>query len=139
MRVGILNGATYPNGQSVAAVAAKNEYGWGRNPRRPFMHRTLKNNQRKWVKGIAYNIKSSRFTQGGVRRAYELAGSVAVEDMVQTIKDWSPNDPRPNSPKTIARKRARGKSSKKLKALNPHIVLIDTGTMIQSISSEAKT
>lgn len=138
MKCGILSGATYPDGLSVATVAYINENGAMGNPRRPFMHRTLEQNQEKWAKGIVNNL-TGNVSVASVQRAYEFAGMTAKGDMVETIKKWSPNDPRANSPATIARKAAKGRKGKNTVATDPTQVLIDTGTMISSIDYEVET
>lgn len=135
VKVGFLSGATYPNGTKVAYVAYKNEFG-GPNPPRPFMKRTLDTNIDKWIKGIKTNIKGLAHNPNVIDRAFKLAGEVAVGDMKITIKHWAPDDPRPNSPATIEAKRARGRNGKNMKAINPNVVLIDTGVMINSIDYE---
>ena len=136
VQVGVFENAKYADGTPVALVAFKNETGANRIPRRPFLRRTLKKNQRRWVRGIITNIKWGGWNARTVRRAYELCGQVAVGDVKQTIAGWPPGDPRKNSPKTIARKRARARKGKKVKAIDPERALIDTGTMINSISYE---
>ena len=123
-RVGILNGATYPDGLSVATVAYINENGEMRNPRRPFMHRTMEQNGEKWVRGIK-NTVNGNFSE-----------QVAKADMINTIKKWSPDDPRPNAPATIAAKARKARSGKGTTGIDPNRVLIDTTTMIQSIDYE---
>ena len=138
MKCGILGGATYPDGLSVATVAYINENGEMGNPKRPFMHRTLEENQEKCAKGIASNLTGS-VSSAAVQKAFEFAGMTAKGDMVETIKKWNPNDPRANSPATIARKAAKGKKGKNTVATNPSQVLIDTGTMISSIDYEVET
>ncbi len=135
VKVGILNGATYPNGTKVAYVAYKNEFG-GPNPPRPFMKRTLENNIDKYVKGIQTNLKGVVYNPNRIDLAFKQLGEVASGDMKRTIKDWAPDDPRPNSPATIKAKALRGKKGKGTKAINPNVVLIDTGVMINSIDYE---
>lgn len=135
VKVGIINGATYADGTKVAYVAYKNEFG-GPNPPRPFMKRTLDTNIDKWINGIKANVKGMAYNPNVINRAFKLCGEVAAGDMKITIKQWSPDDPRPNSPATIAAKAARGRNGKNQKAINPNTVLIDTGTMINSIDYE---
>lgn len=138
MKCGILSGATYPDGMSVATIAYINENGEMGNPRRPFMQRTLDKNKDKWVKGIQNTVKGN-VTPATIKKAYEYAGMAAKGDMVKTIKDWSPNDPRPNAPATIERKAKKGRNGKNLKAGDPHRVLIDSTTMISSIDYEVES
>lgn len=136
-RVGFFEKAKYPDGTSIAYVAYLNEYG-PHNPPRPFLKRTFKKNISKWVKGIRANLGSG-LSQAKVKRAYEMAGLVAVGDVKRTIADWNPSDPYPNDNKTIAAKRRRARKGKNLNAINPERVLIDTGRMLASVSYEVKT
>lgn len=135
-KVGILEGAVYPDGTPVAEVAYANETGtWG-NPRRPFMHRTFKKHSQQWVTGILKTINGNVDNPRIVRKAFEMAGSKAAGQMKDTIRKWNPADPRLNSEKTIEAKRRRGRSGANLVPIKPEIALIDTGHMINSIDYE---
>ena len=133
LKVGFFENARYPDGTPVAYVGYLNEYG-GHNPPRPFMKRTAKRRIKAWSKGIAANL--NRADKSSLKIAYNKAGQVAVGDVKRTIKDWSPTDPRPNSPATIAAKARRARSGKNLMPINPASVLIDTGKMISSVAYE---
>lgn len=133
LKVGFFENARYPDGTPVAVVAYKNEYG-ADVPPRPFMKRTAQRRIKAWSKGIARNF--NRADRNSLKRAFEMAGQVAVGDVKRTIKDWSPTDPRPNSPATIAAKARRARSGKNLMPINPATVLIDTGKMISSVAYE---
>lgn len=139
VKIGILNGAKYPDGVSVATVAYANENGaWG-NPRRPFMHRTFKKHSAGWVRGILRAINDNVDNPSIVRKAFEMAGMTAAGQMKEVIRKWNPSDPRLNSEKTIEGKRRRGRSGRNLVPIKPEIALIDTGHMINSIDYEVKT
>ena len=133
LKVGFFENARYPDGTPVAVVAYKNEYG-ADVPPRPFMKRTAQRRIKAWSKGIAANF--NRADKSSLKIAYSKAGQVAVGDVKRTIKDWSPTDPRPNSPATIAAKARRARSGKNLMPINPTTVLIDTGKMISSVAYE---
>lgn len=137
MRVGFLGGDTYPDGTSVAEVAAINEYGKGRNPERPFVGETVKEHMPRWRKIIETNVKDD-FSQANVMRAYELAGQDAEGKIRERIKRWPTSEPQPNAAATIARKKKRGKDGKGTEAINPEQVLIDTAVMINAIRHEVK-
>lgn len=129
-RAGFFRNSKYPDGTFVAVVAFQNETGANNVPRRPFMHRTLKDNQEKYVKGICANIKRfGRFDEDSVRSAYETCAQLMEGDIKRTIMDWLPSDPRFNSPATIAEKRERGVE-------NPERALVDTGTMVGKVAHE---
>lgn len=133
LKVGFFENARYPDGTPVAYVGYLNEYG-GHIPPRPFLKRTAQRRLKTWSKGIAANF--NRANKSSLKIAYNKAGQVAVGDVKRTIKDWSPTDPRPNSPATIAAKARRARSGKNLMPINPTTVLIDTGKMISSVAYE---
>ena len=138
-KVGILDGATYENGTSVAYVAYLNEYGYpvkGHNPPRPFMGRTIELNGKKWMAIIKHNLKGKRFSRDAALKAYNAAGQVARTDMMNTIKEWPDSDPRGNKESTIKRKEKRGRSGKNLEAIDPNKALMDTSHMLKSINFE---
>lgn len=133
LKVGFFENARYPDGTPVAYVGYLNEYG-GHNPPRPFLKRTAQRRLKTWSKGIAANF--NRADKSSLKITYNKAGQVAVGDVKRTIKDWSPTDPRPNSPATIAAKARRARCGKNLMPINPTTVLIDTGKMISSVAYE---
>lgn len=130
LKVGFFENAKYPDGTPVAYVAYLNEYG-GHNPPRPFMKRTVQRRMKNWARGVAKNIR--RADRASLKRAYEMAGQVAVGDVKRTIKDWPPGG---NAPSTVAAKARRARSGKNLVPINPETVLIDTGKMISSVAYE---
>lgn len=133
LNVGFFENAKYPDGTPVAYVAYLNEYG-GHNPPRPFMKRTVQRRMKNWARGVAKNIR--RADRASLKRAYEMAGQVAVGDVKRTIKDWPPGG---NAPSTVRAKARRARSGKNLVPINPETVLIDTGKMISSVAYEVKT
>lgn len=133
--VGFFEDAKYPDGTSVAYVAYLNEYG-GHNPARPFMKQTAQKRMKTWAEGVAKNVEKTGVTPASVKRAFEMAGQVAVGDVKRTIKDWPPGG---NAPSTVAAKARRARSGKNLVPINPETVLIDTGKMISSVAYEVKT
>lgn len=130
LKVGFFENARYPDGTPVAYVGYLNEYG-GHNPPRPFMKRTAQRRMKSWSKGIARNF--NRADRNSLKRAFEMAGQVAVGDVKRTIKDWPPGG---NAPSTVAAKARRARSGKNLVPINPETVLIDTGKMISSVAYE---
>lgn len=130
LKVGFFENARYPDGTPVAYVGYLNEYG-GHNPPRPFMKRTAQRRMKNWARGVAKNIR--RADRASLKRAYEMAGQVAVGDVKRTIKDWPPGG---NAPSTVRAKARRARSGKNLVPINPETVLIDTGKMISSVAYE---
>lgn len=123
LKVGFIDGATYPDGTPVAMVAATNEYGNPANnqPPRPFFRNAIAEHESEWLDAI------SRGLQKGVPIDDVLAavGERAVGDVVQSIATIM--DP-PLSPATIASRKSKGNSSTK--------PLVDTKVMIRDVHYE---
>lgn len=123
LKVGFIDGATYPDGTPVAMVAATNEYGNPANnqPPRPFFRNAIAEHESEWLDAI------SRGLQKGVPLDDVLAvvGEKAVGDVVQSIATLM--DP-PLSPATIASRKSKGNASTK--------PLVDTKVMIRDVHYE---
>ncbi|EKS7399409.1 hypothetical protein BTK98_001629 [Enterobacter roggenkampii] len=123
LKVGFIDGATYPDGTPVAMVAATNEYGNPANnqPPRPFFRNAIAEHESEWMDAI------SRGLQKGVPLDDVLAvvGEMAVGDVVQSIATLM--DP-PLSPATIASRKSKGNASTK--------PLVDTKVMIRDVHYE---
>ncbi|HFK5809341.1 TPA: hypothetical protein ACG0L8_004341 [Enterobacter bugandensis] len=123
LKVGFIDGATYPDGTPVAMVAATNEYGNPANnqPPRPFFRNAIAEHESEWLDAI------SRGIQKGVPLDDVLAvvGEKAVGDVVQSIATLM--DP-PLSPATIASRKSKGNASTK--------PLVDTKVMIRDVHYE---
>jgi len=117
VRVGFLEGATYPDGTPVAAVAFWNEYGNGRAPARPFFRTMLANESTGWALKMQKLYKA---TKGDGSRILGMMGDDIKGALKQSISTWS--DP-PNAESTVARK-----------GFNKP--LIDTSHMINSVNFE---
>ena len=122
LTVGIFRTAKYPDGTSVAAVAAEHEFGVG-VPERPFMRLAIK--ELETGPKFPALIKSvvPRSTLLPDARAMEKVGQFVQGEVQRSILDLRTP---PNAPSTIARK---GSS-------NP---LIDTGVMRQSVTYRVET
>lgn len=97
LSVGIVDNVYYKSGVSVAYVAYLNEYGHGRNPQRPFMHRTFLLYQQKALEGLKANLKGIvKAPTANVQRAFELTGIYLKDKMKQVVLSWPENDPRRN-------------------------------------------
>lgn len=119
VRVGLLEGATYPNGTPVALVAAVQEYGAPSRgiPPRPAIRGMVAKEGPGWGDALMEALKASDYDAG---RALELMGEGIKGQWQQAIRDfWGV----PLAPATIARK---GFDKQ----------LIDTGHMINSVDSE---
>ena len=113
IEVGFLEGEKYPDGKSVAEVAAFNEFGGGHTPPRPFMRTCCERRRNKWRKVIKDNLAKNP----DVRTTMAELAQVMVEDLKDYIKIWTYP---PNAPSTIARK-----------GFNDP--LVDTGRMMNSV------
>lgn len=134
LRVGFLEGATYPDGQSVAEVAAFNEFGKmvkvkGENGEReqsyfqlprPFFRNMIAKHSDSWPDAIAKNLKAQKYD---TEKTLRLAGDGIKGQLQQSIRDT--NSP-PLAESTIARK-------------GFDKPLIDTAHMFNSVDFEVKT
>jgi hypothetical protein len=69
VKVGFLEGATYPDGTSVPMVAALNEYGTSKMPARPFFRNMIAEKSANWGKSLANLAKAND---------YDMANSMAL-------------------------------------------------------------
>lgn len=121
LRVGFLEGATYPDGTSVPMVAAINEFGAPSRgqPPRPFFRRMIAAKSPEWPKATAILMKKTNYD---VDKTLNLMGEGIKGQLVQSINDLvSP----PLAQSTID---AKGFSKP----------LIDTSVMINSVGYEVK-
>ncbi len=122
VRVGFLKGSTYPDGESVASIAAYNEYGVlsRGQPPRPFFRNMIAAKKKNWPEAISKTLKSNNYD---VERSLGIVGEAISGQLKQSITDLkSP----PLRPSTIA---AKGFSKP----------LIDTGHMLASVDYEVTT
>lgn len=99
VRAGVMEGATYPDGKSVAGVAAVQEFGGPDIPPRPFLRRTYETHNKEWIERLARLLQGNRPPDA----ALELIGRLMMADIQATIDD-SPSWAEPNSELTLARK-----------------------------------
>lgn len=137
LRVGFLEGATYPDGTKVAEVAIFNEFGrtvtvtrkrsvknelggsYYQLPR-PFFRNMIAEKSSSWPKGIAYQLKATNYD---VELTLVRAGQKIKAQLQKSIRDLKTP---PLAPSTIRRK---GFSKP----------LIDTGQMLKSVDYEIET
>lgn len=117
LEVGFFEKARYPDGEFVASVAVKNEYGNPRIPPRPFFRNAISNNSDKWG-----DLALKFFKRADSETALGMLGESIRGDIIRSIDKT--NTP-PNSPITIARKG----SSKPL---------VDTGLLRASVTFQLK-
>ena len=123
--VGVRQGKTTEDGQSLALVAAANEFGTadGRIPERSFLRSTVEENRRRYGDILRDSvIKVAVLGVSTVDRELNRLGARAAGDVQEKIRSI---DTPPNAPSTIARKGTD----------NP---LIETGRLRQSIDWEVE-
>lgn len=116
LEVGFMAEATYPDGTSVAEVAAKNEFGDPKENRvaRPFFRRMIAEKKKNW----ATDLNSLLAHGNSIDEALDLLGKRMGEDLQMSIRNFT--DP-PLRPSTIAKK-------------GFDKPLIDTANMLMSVS-----
>lgn len=121
LSVGFLEGATYPDGKSVAMVAAIQEFGAPSRgiPPRPFFRQTIASKSGDWPKVVADLLKANSYdaviTLG-------QAGEGIKGQIQQSIAEFSGV---PLAPSTVQKK----KSEKQL---------VDTGHLLNSVDYQVK-
>lgn len=98
VRVGFLEGSTYPDGTPTAAVAFWNEFGTTDIPPRPFFRTTISNMSGAWGKRLG--DAAVHFDYDG-EKVLNLMGQTMAEDVQSSITGWT--DPA-NAESTIASK-----------------------------------
>jgi len=122
VRVGFLEGATYPNGLPVAAVASYNEFGVPSHnqPPRPFFRTMIAEKSPEWGPELGQVLKATDYN---VDRSLGLMGERIQGQLQDSIRDLKTP---PLSPVTIARK-------------GFDKPLIDTGHMLASVGYDVET
>lgn len=120
VRIGFLEGATYPDGTSVPLVAAVQEFGSAKVPPRPYFRNMVRAKSPGWGAGIAAQLEA---TGNDARAALTITGQAIKEQLQQSINEYDAGPPL--SPKTIAKK---GFDKQ----------LIDTAHMLNSVDYEVK-
>ena len=123
VRVGFLEGATYPDGTSVPMVAAIQEFGApsANIPPRPFFRGMIKDKSSEWPAGLAQALADNDYD---AERALDVTGQAIAGQLRQAIIDYDAGPPL--KPATIARK-------------GHDRPLIDTGHMLNSIDYEVES
>ena len=122
VKVGFLEGAKYPDGKSVAMIAAINEYGAPSRgqPPRPFFRNMIALHSAEWPTAIAGLLRSNDLDAG---RALDAAGHGIAGQLKQSIVDLT----RPPLAASTIRRKGFDKP------------LIQTGHMLNSVDHEVVT
>lgn len=124
LRVGFLEGATAPDGQSIPLRAALNEYGHEYNgvvtPPRPFFRRMIAAKSDEWPAAVAFNLKAQKYN---TVKTLQIVGEGIKGQLSESILDFlSP----PLAASTIARK-------------GFDKPLIEHSDMLNAVAAEVKT
>lgn len=122
LRVGFLEGATYPNGTSVPMVAAIQEFGAPSKgiPPRPYFRRMIAEKAETWGPAVGDLLTANKFD---AEKTLGQAGAGIKGQLQQSIRDLTSPA---LAPATVA---AKGFSKP----------LIDTGHMLNSVDYDVKT
>lgn len=123
LKVGFIDGATYPDGTPVAMVAATNEYGRPENnqPPRPFFRNAIAEHENEWTDAIARGIRAGH----PVDQVLEVVGAQIQGDVQESIAQLMTP---PLAASTIAARKSKGNNSTK--------PLVDTKVMIGDVNYE---
>lgn len=117
VKIGFMEGATYPDGTPVAAVAYWNEFGDTKRPARPFFRRMIAKEAPSWAGKMGKLAKATNYDGP---RVLALMGEDVRGALQQSINEFQ--DP-PLAPSTVA---AKGFAKP----------LIDTAVMLNSVTFE---
>ncbi|WP_437609674.1 hypothetical protein [Erwinia sp. V71] len=123
VKVGFIDGATYPDGTPVAMAATRSEYGDPANNQqpRPYFRNAISDHSKEWSETISRGIQSGR----SVDQVLEVVGAQIQGDVQESIASlMSPA----LLPSTLAARRSRGNDSTK--------PLVDTKVMIGDVNYE---
>lgn len=130
LQVGWFDTARYEDGTPVAYVATIHEFGYpkGGIPARPFMRPTIEQQRTAWRDSIAKGMRTVFEGKRTAKDVLEVVGMVAAGNIGETIASvTTPALKQSTLDARQARKKTPGVSSKPL---------VDTGLMIQSVSSK---
>lgn len=119
LAVGFMSNATYPDGESVATVAANNEYGNSKQVARPFFRQMVANESPTWASKLGNALIASSYDAD---KALEIMGEDikgALQESINAFKEPALR------PATIAQK-------------GFDKPLIDTSHMINSVAFEIR-
>lgn len=123
-KVGWFEGATYPDGTSVAYVATIHEFGTSRIRARPFMRPAIADHGQEWMDNLAAGARQALAAGTPARDVLEAVTLAAAGNVGEKIAAvTSPA----LSPATVARKRGNPKP------------LIDTSQMLQSVTGKVES
>ena len=134
MRVGWGENAMYPDGERVAVIAAQNEFGNPalKIPPRPFMRPAQSENMSMWKTKMAEGIKASFNNTKTVGEVFEAIGLLVAGGIRTAITKVTS----PALKTATVKARLRGTKQGKAVSLTAAKPLVDTGYMLNSLTSE---
>lgn len=134
-KVGWLDGAKYETGETIAGVAATQEFGEPSKhiPPRPFFRSTIAEKREEWKKvaeGYAKQIAKGAATTATAMEGIGLKAAGDVRKKIAAI--WTPK----LSERTIRERRERKAGKRTIGALNKP--LIDTGVMLGALTNSVE-
>jgi hypothetical protein len=152
LRVGILEGAKYPNGTPVALVGAIQEFGAPRAgiPPRPFMRTTIAKHKDEWPKAMADLLKDNDLDvnktlastgeaiAGQIRQSIVDVTSPPLSPVTLMLRKMFGNHPEDIRGRDVAEARRRVAAGESAGGVSTK-PLIWTGDLFRSISYEVKT
>lgn len=128
LKVGFFEGAKYPDGTSVAMVAAIQNYGAPAVgiPPRPFFSNMVRTKKDGWADSLAAILAANNYD---IDKSLRLLGEGIGSQLQQSIKDTNA----PPLAKGTILARAKGSKRGKIKSATIAKPLIDTGHMMNSV------
>lgn len=126
--VGFFDTAHYTDGTPVAYVAVIQEFGHGKIPPRSFMRSTISEQREAWQKTLAQGasrVLADKLTVEQMLEAFGMMAAGQIKKKIAAIMSPGLN------PATLAARERRGNTSTK--------PLVDTGTLISSVSSKVES
>lgn len=135
LRVGWGENQKYPDGESVAMIAAQNEFGNPAKaiPPRPFMRPAISEQGDNWKKQLVGGMKMVFSDKITVSNVFEAVGILVTSDIQKSIASVTS----PALAESTIKRRLNGKQVGNMKtATKP---LVDTGYMMASVTHEEVT
>lgn len=138
MRVGWGENIRYPDGESVAMIAAQNEFGnRAKNiPMRPFMRPAIINKGTKWSQTLGKGMAQVLQDKQTITQVFEKVGGMVVGDIKKSITSVTAPALKASTVEArINRMKGKGKGKKAI-SLTIAKPLVDTKYMLNSIIHE---
>lgn len=148
LRVGVLSGATYPDGTSVAMIAALQNFGTGKIPPRPFFSNMVADKGPSWPSAIATLLKRNDYD---AELTLNQMGHVIVGQLQESViaTDSPPLSPitvmlrgmKANNPSLVVTGKTVGEAAARVEAGKTNYgasdkPLVDTGVLLRSFDYE---